>query len=73
MDTPSNIINLHGYTRGKIHPDKVLEAAKGQCNDVLILGYSDDGHYYASSGMRTGDILLLLEQFKLSLISGDFE
>jgi hypothetical protein len=56
-------------------PDSVLEAAKGEFKDVLILGYTDEGHflYRASAGLQTASrVGFLVDTFKHNLLMGDF-
>lgn len=58
------------------NPDNVLEMALGNYVDVLVLGYDENGDLIAqcSSGLVDGgELLWLLEQFKRSLLAGEFD
>ena len=67
----SNVIPLGNITRLAIPPEDILEQAKGTCTDaVLVLGYDDDGAmYFSSSSADGGEVLWLLEQAKLALLT----
>ncbi len=59
---------------GKTSPNTLLEAAKDQLSNVLVLGIALDGSLYVSSSMEDKpDILYLIEQFKFDLLIGDFD
>lgn len=57
-----------------VNPDTVLDAAKGQYESVLVLGYDENGvlDARASLNMQAKDILFLVECFKLKLLNGDY-
>lgn len=55
--------------------DNVLEWARGRYSEVLIIGYNKEGQptSQATLGLKDGgDILWLIEHFKLKLLMGDF-
>lgn len=57
------------------NPDVVLEAAKGEVEQVLVLGYDSDGELYAASSSELvdgGNILWLIETFKQKLLNLEF-
>jgi uncharacterized ParB-like nuclease family protein len=64
-------IGIHeGETRLDIDPDKVLTAAVGKLNDVVIVGYEADGSFYfASTGAHGPDVLWLLKQAEQRLLA----
>jgi hypothetical protein len=65
-----NVINFPGLTTLKIDPDKVIEAARGKLETVVIVGYDKDGfEYFASSDPNGPEILWLLERAKTGLIN----
>lgn len=65
----SKIIPLNETTTMDIPPDRVLENAVGKLKSVIVLGYDQDGYeYFASSTSEYGDLLLLLERAKLTLL-----
>ncbi len=45
----TNVVDLHCITTADIPSDKILEAAKTQLSDVLVLGWTKDGKFYAAS------------------------
>lgn len=63
------VINFPGVTRLNLPPDRLLEGAKGQLEQVIVIGYDLDGQeYFASSHADGGDVLWLLERCKLHLL-----
>ncbi|GJM01945.1 MAG: hypothetical protein DHS20C08_04460 [Rhodomicrobium sp.] len=69
-----DVIELGIPTKGPIEPDKVLEAHIGDCSEVLILGYNNEGDFFAASS--TGDLkesLWLIETFKAKIIADYLE
>jgi hypothetical protein len=51
----------------------VLDDAKGQVRDVLVLGYAEDGSLYAAATKHFadgGNLLWLLESLKCELMAG---
>jgi len=70
----SNVISMDGYIRKDIDPDNILEGAKGQLKQVLVIGRCEDGDYYAAASTADkGKLLLAIEEFKLRLLDGDFD
>lgn len=68
-----NIVNFPGYTSLDIDPDRVLDGAKGELEQVMVLGYDQSGDLYVSSSTADVGILLrLVETFKFKLLNGDF-
>lgn len=55
-------------------PDTVLEAAKGQYQDVLIIGYNQDGDIDARSslGLSHDNVNWIIDSFKAKLLNGDY-
>ena len=70
-----NVIPLGNITRLDLPTDHVLDAVKGDCSDgVVVIGYDSDGElYFASSIADGGQVLWLLEQAKLALLTGETE
>lgn len=65
-----NVINFPGATRLKIDPDKVLTAAVGNLESVIVIGYDKTGmEYFAASDPSGPEALWLLERAKAGLIS----
>ena len=55
--------------------DAVLEQAVGQYSEVLVLGWDKNGYLdvRATFGLKDGgDLLWLIETFKLKLLNGDY-
>ena len=63
----ADIINFTGITTLDLDPDRILEAAKGELESVVIVGYGKaaDGsqiEYFASSIANGGTIAWLLNR-----------
>ena len=64
------VIPLNNVTRLDMPADRVLEAAIGKLEKVVVLGYDDDGdEYFASSVADGGTVLWLMERLKLKLLT----
>ena len=69
----NNVITFPGFTRLDLNPDTVLEQAKGSLKTVLVLGIDlEDNVTYFSSSTDVEKILFTVENFKFSLLRGDF-
>ena len=65
----SNVIPLGNVTRLDIPAETILEAAKGNLDSVVLMGYDKDGElYFASSIADGGDALWLIEKLKQQLL-----
>ena len=65
----AEIIPLPAVTRLDIDPDRILNAAVGECDSVVIIGYDKDGdEYFASSIADGGTVLWLIERMKKQLL-----
>ena len=65
----SNVIPLGCITKLDLPVDRVLEAAKGKMNGVVLLGYDNNNEFYfASTYADGGDVLWLLENAKKQLL-----
>lgn len=67
----AKIIPFSGITKLDLDPDQILDAAKGQLEGVVVLGFCNDedgGFYAASSYADGGTVLWLLEQCKKRLL-----
>lgn len=75
MSDDSKIVPFNGATTLDIDTDKVLEAAVGKLDGVVIIGDTKDGGLYlASSTGDSGDLLIwlkLAEKYLLEIMSGD--
>lgn len=70
----TNVIPFNAYTRNDIDPDQVLEGAKGQLKQVLILGVCEDGDLYAAASTADkGKLLYAAKVFEMKLLTGDFD
>ena len=66
------VIPLNNITYLDIPPDKILEAAKGKLESVVILGFDkDEEEYFASSIADGADVLWLLEKCKKQLLEDE--
>ncbi|MFN3169282.1 MAG: hypothetical protein ACE37E_01160 [Hyphomicrobiales bacterium] len=65
-----NVIPLGNITSLDLPTDRVLDGAKGECTDgVVVMGWDDDGSlYFASSIADGGDVLWLMEKAKQALL-----
>ena len=68
----SNVIGIRGAAQD---PNQVLEAAKGEYESVILIGWDLDGEMdaRASLNLTSGQILWLVESFKLQLLSGQYD
>lgn len=65
----SNIVRFNGVTSLKMDPDVVLEAAVGELETAIVIGYTKDGEeYFASSDPDGGACIWLMERFKKALL-----
>lgn len=73
MTMSDNVIPLGNITRLYLPTDRVLDAAKGNCSDgVVVMGFDDDGEFYfASSIADGGTVIYLLEMCKKELLAID--
>ena len=67
-----NVVPLNCTTTLDIPVDRVLDAAKEEVKDVVIvIGRQEDGKLYAASSISdVGDLLVLLELAKRTLLDG---
>ncbi len=64
-----NVIPLGNVTLLDLPVDRVLEAAKGQLQSVVVIGWTEDGEeYFASTDPNGGSVIWLLERFKKALL-----
>jgi hypothetical protein len=67
---------LDGTTTLKVPPDRVLEAAKGQLEDVLLLGWDKAGTMYVASSFESkncgAELGHLTNLFLHKLYNGDY-
>jgi len=73
MSKISNVVKFYPKDAAK-SPDTVLEQARGQYNNLLIIGWDKKNIFSAHSdlGLDAGDLILLVEFFKQKLLNGDF-
>lgn len=65
----TNVIDLPVITTLDLPSDKLLEAAMGRVDDVLILGWDKSGELYFASGKADGGhCLWLMELAKKQLL-----
>lgn len=70
---PDNVVQFPGYTSEQLDPDTVLENNKGRFSNMLLIGEDLDGDYlFCSNTPDREKLLMIVEQFKLSLLLGDF-
>lgn len=67
-----DVVRLPCVTFLPLPPDLVLEAAKGKCTYVLVLGWDQDGNLFCSSSdsdMR--EACWAMDKFRHKLLSGE--
>lgn len=65
----TNVVLFTGITKLDLPPDRLLEAALGKLEGVVILGYDKHGEeYFASSYASGSDVLWLMERLKKQLL-----
>ena len=63
------VIPIGGVTKLDLPLDKVLEAAKGEMEGVVLMGYDKEGElYFTSTYADGGEVLCLLEKLKQKLM-----
>lgn len=73
-DRESNVVYLSQQTYEDIPPDRILSAAQGELETVVLMGYTHDGdHYFASSTGDKKTILWLAENMASGLLRADHE
>lgn len=67
----SKIIQFTGKTKNEIGPDVILDKAKGEVIECLVIGFQPDGQlYFAGSTGDVGQILTMIELAKKQLMDG---
>lgn len=65
----ANVVIWPGVTKLDLPPDRLLEAAQGKLDSVMVIGYDKEGGFYAASSYADGgDALWLLETCKIRLL-----
>lgn len=65
----NSVVDINCITTIDLDPDRVLSAAIGKLEDVVVIGYSKDGEeYFASSVADGADVVWHLERAKLKLL-----
>lgn len=68
-DNQGNVVLFNGITRLDIPADRVITAAVGKLQDVIIVGYDKDGGFYFASSKASGpEVVWLLELAKKILL-----
>lgn len=65
----ADVIDFTGTTTLDIDPDRILQSAIGQMDQVVLIGWDKDGReYFSSSVSDGGTVLWHLERAKLKLL-----
>ena len=65
----SEVVNFTGITTLKGDPDRVLSAALGKLDTVVVIGFDAEGEeYFAANESDGGTVLWLLERLKKQLL-----
>jgi hypothetical protein len=70
----ADVINLKGQSVGEnfnVAPDAVLESAKGELTEVVVVGIHNDGTVYLAGSKGSMNTLWLLEAGKWVLMRMD--
>ena len=68
----SKIIKFTGITKLDLPVDLILSEAQNKLDNVVIMGYDNDGEeYFASSIADGGTVLWLIERLKKQLLEVD--
>ena len=68
----AKILPFTGDTYQRIEPDQILEAAKGQFKEVIVIGMTeDDDEDFRSSTAYTPLVLWMLERAKRQRLTDD--
>lgn len=69
-----NVISLVKTPEPELSPDDVLEAAKGQLENVVVLGENKDGTYWVSASLdEISEVVLHIEVAKRTLLDALYE
>jgi hypothetical protein len=64
-----NVVPFSGITKLDLPPDRILNAAVGKLQSVVVIGYTKDGdEHFATSYADGGETLWLVERFKKALL-----
>lgn len=65
----SNVITLFPSKS----PNEVLENAKGNFKDVIVIGFNEEGFLVSirSMGLSRAEVILALEMYKADMLSGE--
>ena len=65
----NNVVHLNCITSIDLPADRILEAAIGNLDKVVIVGYDKDGEEYFASSIADGaDVVWLFERAKKKLL-----
>lgn len=71
-DCMAKVIDFTGVSKLDWNPDRVLEAAIGGLESVVVIGYTKDGkEYFATSIADGGTANWLLDRCKMNLLDVD--
>lgn len=70
----SNVIPLGNITYLDLPADRILECNMGKLDSVILMGYDKTGEFYFSSSLADGgEVLWLIERYKLALLQISLE
>ena len=65
----NNVIPLGNVTRLDVPVDRILDAAKGELQSVVVIGWDNEGEFYAASSIADGgEVNWLLDKTKMKLL-----
>lgn len=69
-----DVVNLDCVTKLDLSPNRVLDGARDNLEDAVIIGWTKEGDFYFSSSKANGaEVLWLLEKAKKYLLEIDDE
>ena len=67
----AEIFIFDGITKLDLPPDRILDGAKGKLQGVIVIGFDQEGEFYAASSYADGgNAIWLLEVCKKRILEG---
>lgn len=64
-----DVVNFNGITKLDLDPDRVIDSARGNLTDVVIIGTHSDGTEYFASSIASGpEVNWMLDRAKIRLL-----
>ncbi len=69
----SDVLQFTGITTQPIDCDQILEAAKGQLSEVLVLGWTKEGKFYGAASQSDLQIAVYLATKFIHKVHAEYE